>query len=148
MLWGSATMFLSSPAIAQELEPRRWSHLPIGQNYASLNYARTKGDIAFDPVLGIEDAKADVGTVLVGYVRSFELLGKSARIEVRQAWQHGQWSGLVNGVPRVIERDGLADTIVRAAVNLVGAPPLSGQAYGAYRAANPVETTVGAALVV
>lgn len=141
-------MLLSSPAFAQELEPRRWSHLPIGQNYASLNYAHTKGDIAFDPVLGIEDAVVDLDTVLVGYVRSFELFGKSARIEVRQAWHHGQWSGLVNGVPTTIERDGLADTIGRFAVDLVGAPPLSGKAYGTYRAAHPVETIVGAALVV
>jgi hypothetical protein len=47
-----------SPAFAQELEPRRWSHLPIGQNFASLIYARTEADISFDPELGIEDAQA------------------------------------------------------------------------------------------
>ncbi len=138
----------ASPALAQELEPRRWSHLPTGQNFASLTYANTKGDIAFDPTLGIEDATVEMDTAIVGYVRSFALAGKSARIEVRQAWQSGRWDGLVNGVPASVERKGLADTVVRAAINLVGAPPLAGKAYGAYRAAHPTETIVGAAISV
>ena len=107
-----------SPAFAQELEPRRWSHLPIGQNFASLIYARTEGDISFDPELGIEEAQGDVDTMLAGYVRSFALFDRSARIEVRQAWQHGRWDGLVNGVPTVVERDGPSDTFVRLASRL------------------------------
>lgn len=147
-LWSAVTPWLSSPAFAQELEPRRWSHLPSGQNFANLTYAHTEGDIAFDPVLGIADADMALDTVVIGYVRSFELLHKSARIEIRQAWQDGRWDGLVNGIPTSVERAGLADTFVRVAVNLVGGPPLSGKAYGAYRAANDVETIVGAAVVV
>ena len=135
-----------SPAFAQELEPRRWSHLPIGQNFASLIYARTEGDISFDPELGIEEAQGDVDTMLAGYVRSFALFDRSARIEVRQAWQHGRWDGLVNGVPTVVERDGPSDTFVRLAVNLIGGPPLSGRDFAAHRSTNDVETIVGAAI--
>jgi hypothetical protein len=148
MLWAAATLLVCSPASAQELEPRRWSQLPIGQNFGSFTYAHTKGDIAFDPTLGIEDATVEMDTAVVGYVRSFELVGKSARIEIRQAWQNGRWEGLVNGVPAAVDRDGLADTVVRLAINLVGAPPLAGKAYGAYRAAHQTETIVGAAIAV
>lgn len=148
ILWGAVSLLCCPPAFAQELEPRRWSQLPIGQNFASLTYAHTKGDIAFDPTLGIEDATVEVDTAVVGYVRSFELFGKSARIEVRQAWQGGRWDGLVNGVPTSVERDGLADTVARLAINLIGGPPLTGKEYAAYRAAHETETIVGAALLV
>ena len=77
-----------------------------------------------------------------------EVSSKSARIEVRQAWQGGRWDGLVNGVPTSVERDGLADTVARLAINLIGGPPLTGKEYAAYRAAHETETIVGAALLV
>jgi hypothetical protein len=137
-----------SMSFAQELEPRRWSHLPIGQNFASVVYARTEGDISFDPELGIADATFDLDTVLAGYVRSFELFDASARIEIRQAVQAGEWSGLVAGVPTTVRRSGMSDTFVRLAVNLVGGPPLSGQAYAEHRRSHEVETIVGAAISV
>lgn len=145
-LCGAAALLPCSPALAQELEARRWSHLPTGQNLAHVTYAHTKGDIAFDPTLGIEDAEVEMDTALVGYARSFKLAGKSARIEVRQALLNGRWDGIVNGVPMTVKRDGLADTFVRLAVNFVGAPPLSGKDFGAYRAGHDIETIVGAAI--
>jgi hypothetical protein len=141
-------LFPISAVVAQELEPRRWSHLPTEQNFVSVIYAHTNGDIAFDPTLGIENATVELDTAVVGYVRSFELIGKSARVEVRQAWQNGRWDGLVNDVPTSVQRTGLADTIVRLAINIVGAPPLAGKAFGDYRAASETETIVGAAVAV
>ena len=50
------------PADAQELEPRRWSHLPIDTNFVGLAYASTEADIAFDPVLKVEGATLDLQT--------------------------------------------------------------------------------------
>ena len=44
-------------AHAQELEPRRWTHLPTDSNFAGVGYAFTDGDLSFDPVLKIEDAR-------------------------------------------------------------------------------------------
>jgi hypothetical protein len=148
MAWALATLFLCSTGFAQDLEPRRWSQLPIGQNFASLTYAHTNGDINVDPTIGIEDATMNVDTALASYIRSFKLANRSARIEVRQAWHNGHWDGTVNGVPTKIERNGISDTIVRVAINLVGPPPLSGKEYGAYRAAHESETIVGAGIAV
>jgi hypothetical protein len=138
--------WLSPPALAQELEIRRWNHLPIDRNFVTVNYGRTDGDIAFDPVLRIQGAVAEMDTWLLGYIRTFELFDKTARIEIRQAWQAGIWSGILDGKPTTISRDGLADTFARFAVNLVGAPPLTGKDFTNYRAATDVETIVGAAL--
>ena len=90
---------LALPCLAQDIEPRRWSHLPIGANFAGLGYAYSSGDITFNPVLRIEDGQFDLDTAAVQYIHSFELLGKSARFDFAQAYQGGTWEGLLNGVP-------------------------------------------------
>lgn len=122
--------------------------MPIGINFAAGGYAYTEADISVDPVLRIENVNMAMQTWAVGYIRTFELLKKSARVEVLQWRQEGRWSGLVDGVPTSVKRQGWADTVARLAVNLVGAPPLEGKEYAAYRAKTDVETLVGAALSV
>ena len=136
------------PSLALEPVPRQWSHLPKGINVAGVAYAYTETDISIDPVLRIEDVEMELDTWAAKYIHSFEMFDKSARVDITQAYQEGRWSGLVNGVPAAVSRHGLSDTFVRFAVNLYGAPPLSGKEYGAYRrSANP-ETIIGAGLVV
>ena len=139
---------LSLPSFAQEIEPRRWNHLPIGSNFAGVGYAYTAADISFDPALRIENAKMAMHTYAFKYIRAFELLQKSARIEFTQGYQEGRWSGLVNGVRKSIKRKGLSDSRLRFAINLYGAPPLEGKAFEAYRDNADVETIIGTALEV
>jgi len=143
-----AVLFAARPGQAQDIEPRRWSHLPIGANFAGAAYAYTKGDIYFDPALKLENVQVDLQTYGVKYIRSLELFGKSARVDLTQPYQIGTWTGLVNGVPTSVGREGLADTTVRFAVNLFGSPPLAGKEFAEYRAKADHETIVGAGLVV
>jgi hypothetical protein len=142
------TLWMTLPLSAQELELRRWNHLPINQNFATANVAHTTGDISVDPTLQLENVTVELDTLLLGYIRTFELLDKTARVEIRQAWQSGTWEGLVDGTPTAVSREGRSDTLAKFSVNLVGAPPLAGEAYAAYRAAAVVETIMGAALTV
>ena len=139
-------LWLSPPLSAQEIEIRRWNPLPIDGNFVTANFGRNDGDIAVDPVLRLEDVSVDMDTWLLGYIRTFELFDRTARVEIRQAWQEGIWNGIVDGTPTKINREGWSDTFTRFAVNLVGPPPLTGKAYADYRAATQVETIVGAAL--
>ena len=134
--------------LAQELEPRRWSHLPTGKNFAGGGYAYTDANILFDPVLRIEDVDMELHTWAVKYIRTFELFQKSARVDFAQGYQEGRWTGLVDGVPTSIKRSGLSDSLLRFAINLYGAPPLEGKEFAAYRAKANVETVFGTALVV
>lgn len=134
--------------LAQDLEPRRWSHLPSGLNVVGLAAATTDGEILFDPVLNIEDADFDMTLGAFGYVRTFALWGKSARVDVNVPYAKGRWEGLRNGLPVATGRQGFMDPRVRFSINLYGAPPMSGKEYIQYRRANPVTTTVGAALAV
>ncbi len=149
MLPGICLLVLPGPCFGQDIEPRRWSHMPIGSQTIGAGYAETTGDIFLNPVLRIEDGEFELGTTAVKYIRSCELCGKSARVDLLQTWQSGSWSGLLDGVPASTERDGWSDTTVRLAVNLLGAPPLAGKEFAAYRArAGGRETIVGAGLAV
>jgi len=139
---------LPSLCLAQELEPRRWSHLPTGANFAGGGYAYTEADIFVDPVIRAENVEMEMHTWAVQYIRTFELFQKSARIDFTQAYQEGRWTGLIDGVPRSIKRNGLSDSVLRFAMNLYGAPPLEGKEFAAYRAKADVETIFGTALVV
>ena len=138
----------ASVAEAQELEPRRWSHLPTGTNFHGGGYAFTDGDLSLDPVLKIEDATFEMHTVALKYIRTFELLGRSARVDLAGAYQDGTWKGTLDGVAARAERNGWADPVMRFAVNLYGAPPLEGQEFASYRAEQECETIVGAGLAV
>jgi hypothetical protein len=142
-----AVLLLARHGQAQDIEPRRWSHMPIGANFGGAAYAYTIGDIYLEPELRIENAQFDLQTIAVKYIRSFELLGKSARVDLTQPYQIGHWSGLLNGAPSTVDRNGLADTSVRFAVNLIGAPPLAGKEFAQYRAKADSETIVGMGLV-
>ena len=141
-------LLLASPCFADELEPRRWAHLPINTNFGGTAYAYTEADIGFDPVLKIEDVDMELHTWALKYIGTFSLFNKTARIGVLQAYQEGEWSGLLDGVPKTVNRSGLSDTFVRFAINLYGAPPLQGKEYAVYRAAQKVETIVGAGVSV
>jgi len=137
---------LTCPAFAADIEPRRWTPLPVGMNVLGVGGAYTDGDIAFDPVLELEDVTVEVKTAIVSYLRAFDLAGQSARFDVRVPYQDARWEGLLDGQPASVERRGFADPRLRLSVNFIGAPALKGKAYRAYRAAHPVNTVVGAAL--
>ena len=73
---------------AQELEPRTFSNTPVGLNFIAVGLGHSRGNILLDPTLPVEDAKADVTSLLVRYVRSFKLWGVSAKFDafVPQVW--------------------------------------------------------------
>ena len=135
-------------AQAQDLEPRRWSHLPTGLNVIGIGTGWTDGDILFDPVLLIEDATYDLYPLGVGYVRSFGLFGRSARIDILVPYASGRWRGLLDGEFTEVQRRGFADPRVRFSINLWGAPALAGREFIQYKRDHPVTTTVGAGLAI
>jgi hypothetical protein len=139
-------LFTARPVAGQDLEPRRWSHLPVDVNFAGVGYAVTEADVHLDPVLQLDDVTLDLQTTAAKYIRTFGLLDHSARMEVGVPYQHAEWNGLLQGEPASATREGFADPVARFAVNLVGAPPLKGAAYSEYRDAHQDATIVGAAL--
>lgn len=133
--WGSlcatglACLLLTQIAFGQALEPRRWTHLPVGANFAGFGYSYADVDIAFDPALQIEDATADIQTYIFSYVRVFDVFGKSGRIDLTVPYASGRWEGLLEGQPASTEREGFRDPRFRFAVNLIGSPAERGSAF-------------------
>jgi hypothetical protein len=148
ILLGLFAKGLMLPCFALEIEPRQWSHLPVGTNFASIGYAYTEADVSFDPVLLLEDVEMELQALAGKYIRTFELFEKSARIDLTQAYQHGKWTGLLDGVPASTSRRGWSDTFVRLAVNLYGAPPLGRREFAAYRSGVKDKTIIGMGLAV
>ena len=123
----SATMllsFLAGIAQAQNIEPRRWSHLPLGANFLGVGYAYTDGNIFVDPTLQVEGAQVNVHSLGLAYIRSFGLFGKSARVDFKAPYSNGKWQGIIDNELRSTERSGFGDPSIRFSVNLAGAPAL------------------------
>ncbi len=147
---GTALVFIvfAGASIAQDIEPRRWTPLPVGINVLGAGVVYTDGDIALDPVLEIEDATVEIKTAIVSFLHAFDLWGQSARFDVRLPYQDARWEGLLVGEKASTERHGLDDPRVRLSVNFLGAPALKGKEFQAFRASHPDNTVVGAALAV
>ena len=97
-------------AWAQDLEPRRWSHLPSGISVIGAGYGYTEADIFVDPVLRLDEFKTRLHFMAVSYVRSLDLFGKSARIDVVLPYAAGRWEGILNGEYASTRRHGFADS--------------------------------------
>lgn len=138
----------AADASAQDLEPRRWSHLPTGMNVIGASTVWTDGEIFSDPVARLQDATFERYTLSSSYVRTFAWLGKSSRIDFALPYVAGRWEGLLDGDYVSTRRRGFSDPLVRFSMNLYGAPPLKGMQYVRYRGSHAVTTTVGAAVAV
>jgi hypothetical protein len=112
----------SSGLLAQELEPRRWTHLPVGANFGAVGYANTDGNIFLDPSLLIEGAQAKLHSAGLSYIRVVDVLGKTGRLEFLAPYSAGRWEGLLDGEFASVRRTGFGDPRARIAVNLLGPP--------------------------
>jgi hypothetical protein len=139
-----AFLGLRIAACAQELEPRAYSISPVRVNFVSVSYARMTGDIAFDPSVPIEEADSKLNRLSTSYFRSIDVLGRSGNITLVTSYVEGDLQGLVNGEFTAVRRSGLADSGVRFAVNLVGAPAMELKEFASYRQ----KTNLGASVTV
>ena len=137
---------LTEQANAQDLEPRRWSHLPTGLNIWGVGYGYTEADIFFSPVLKITDGTSRVNSLGLSVMQAFDLAGKSARVSLLLPYVSGRWQGVIDDEFQTVYREGVGDPRLRFSVNLYGAPALQGPEYQQYKAERPTNTIVGASI--
>ncbi len=130
---------------AQDLEPRRWSQMPTGINFAGIGIGHIEGDIFFDPVLLVEEATFDIEAVGLVYIRSFSVAGKSARVDFSLPYRAGRWEGTVDGEFVHFRRRGLSDPRIRFSMLLYGGPAQTPAEFAKSKRSN---TVVGAAVAV
>jgi hypothetical protein len=131
---------MGSTLFAQYLEPRRWTPLPSGTTILGVTYGHNSGDIGFDPVLDIEDAKVKRDFLVMSYTHFFTFAEKLMRFDVLLPFHKAKWDGLLSGEAASAERIGLADPHFRLSVNLLGAPTSDSK--------EAINTVVGAAIAV
>ncbi|GAG58910.1 unnamed protein product, partial [marine sediment metagenome] len=139
---------LAEQVSAQDLEPRRWSHLPIGQTIVGVGYAYTEANVFFSPVLNLTDGTSRINGLGFSVIHTLDLAGKSARISLLLPYLSGRWEGDIDGEHQVIHRNGAGDPRLRLSMNLYGAPPLKGPAFAQYRAEHTTNTVVGVSIAV
>jgi len=131
---------------AQDLEPRRWSHLPTGQNILGVGYVYTEANVFFSPVLKITDGTSRINSLGISAIHTFDLAGKSARVSLMLPYASGRWEGDIDGEFQVVHRSGMGDPRLRLSVNLYGAPALKDLEFQRYRAEHVTNTVVGASI--
>lgn len=110
---------------AQEMEPRAYSAVPVGTNFVVLDYARSSGDVSFDPSLPITNVQAHINVLTLGYSHSFGIAGRTATVALSVPYANANVTGDVEGSADHQYRSGVGDMRFRLAMNLIGDPALS-----------------------
>ena len=71
--------------------------VPKGMHAAALSYTYTSGNIITDFPLLLQNLKVNTSIVNLGYVQTFSLFNKMARIQVAQPYGFLNGSATVNG---------------------------------------------------
>jgi len=125
--------FLSSQSPAQELEPRSLARAPVRLHIFLLGYGYSAGNILIDPSLPIEDSRAKLHALTVGYAQVFSLFGQMAMFTLVVPIATGTWKGLLEKESTTVSRTGFGDPILGLSFNFFGAPALSGRSFLAHR---------------
>ncbi len=126
---------ISSPSkcLAQELAPRAYWPAPEGLNLALVGYQYSTGDVLFDPSLPIEGVEADTNFLSLTYLRTFNLAGRTANLQLNLPYVNSDAQGFAEGQFREREFSAFADARARLSVNLLGAPAMDVQGFQALR---------------
>jgi hypothetical protein len=120
-------------AYGQELEPRAYTNTPVGLNFALAGYFYTQGNVGTDASLPIKDFTVHTNGPIVAYVRTLDVWGRSAKLDLIVPYVWLSAKATVAGQAREREVSGFADPRVRFSVNLYGAPALSLEQFAQYK---------------
>jgi len=118
---------------AQSLEPRAYSNAPVGLNFLVVGFQNPKGALLFDSALPVEDINADIDMGFLGYVRTLDVAGKSAKLGVLLPYARFTAEGFVDGNLATRDTSGLADPAFYYSMSFHGAPALSLKEFNNYQ---------------
>jgi len=127
---------------AQDLEPRTYTNIPVGQNFAGIGYVYADGEINPSPSVPLKDVEITMKTTLAAYVRSLDLWGTAGKVDVSWGRACLEGSGNFNGRTITGDRCGTLDPSVRLSYLFYGAPAMDMQQFRS----NPSRRVIGASL--
>ena len=121
ILWVFLIGFLASELHAQEIEARAYSNAPIGMNFVTGGIAQTKS------------GAYTLSTEALSLTHVLDVAGQSGRLTLVLPYAELSGSGTVKGQVINASAEGLSDPMIKASVNLYGAPALSASEFKNYQ---------------
>ena len=109
---------------AQDLRPRAYVITPVHWNAVIVGYAFNDGSIFFGSVLPITSASGRYSVPNISYYHSLSFFKRSANFTATLPYVVGNFKGEVIGNEQKVYRSGLADSVFRFSVNLIGGPAM------------------------
>jgi hypothetical protein len=134
----------AGPAAAQDLEPRAYAANPIGARFALVSLGYSAGDVVLEATSPLSDVDAKAYAAVLGLGGTFALLSHTASVAVAVPYAWATVTGTVAEATRTVDRSGLADIRVRAAVSLLGGRALAPAEF----ARRTPSTVVGASITI
>jgi hypothetical protein len=110
---------------AQDLRPRAYVITPIHSNAVIVNYIFNDGSIFFGTVLPITNASGRYSVPNISFYHSLNFFSRSANFTATLPYVVGVFQGEVKGNQQSIYRSGMADSVFRFSVNLIGGPAMA-----------------------
>jgi hypothetical protein len=107
--------------------------MPRGINVVVGSYGFMKGDVVSEPALPIEDFIISSNNFGLGYMRSFGVGDKLARVQVAMPFVFMDGHATVNGDKITGNRTGFGDLRIRLGVNLLGSPALDKKEFSQFQ---------------
>ena len=128
------TLAWALPVFAQELTPRAYWPAPEGTQVLTLGYIYTSGDIVPDPSLPITGVDSKIDTVVLGYLRTISLWGRTANFVVQLPYSEGETAVKDLDNDRFKrEYQGMGDLSATLSVNFLGAPSMTREDFALLR---------------
>jgi hypothetical protein len=120
----AALLLILAPSLAgaQNLEPRLYIPLPTGLNTVVASYSHTSGDVIVDAAVPITDFRATSNAIILAYVRTFGLFGRSAQVQAVAPFISSTARAVLAGQDTSREMRGLGNPQLRFSFNLKGGP--------------------------
>jgi hypothetical protein len=125
--------FFTNPVKAQELEPRSYADLPKNLSVMAVQAGTLAGNVVSDAALPIKNLDVTTYLASLGYVRTFGIGRKLARISVGLPFAAISGTAQFKGRDTAAARSGFGDARIRFAINLIGSPALNMKEFAGYK---------------
>ncbi|QYJ88017.1 transporter [Shewanella mesophila] len=136
------TVLLPNFVYSQDLEPRSYTNIPIDMNFLATGYLHSEGEVSPSPGVLLEDAQLNINTAAIAYVRSFELAGSSAKVDLAVARSCFEGSAISNGERIEADNCGYNDPTFKLTWNFFGAPAMKATEFSTWRQGVVVGTSL------
>ncbi len=121
LFWFCALGFLSFQIHAQEIEARAYSNAPIDINFITGGIAQAKS------------SSYKLTTEVINLTHVLDVAGQSGRLSITVPYAQLSGTGTARGQVINASAEGLSDPMIKASVNLYGAPALSESEFKNYQ---------------